>query len=105
MRRRTGAAASALTLACLAALLLPPLPSHSGGTAPVSSYRVVNSFPHDRKAFTQGLAAILSQASCAIFHVSMESIRGDYLVKTSDFIQAVTSPAIIHRVHIGADAI
>jgi glutamine cyclotransferase len=32
----------------------PPLPP-VGSRAPVSSYRVVHAFPHDRQAFTQGL--------------------------------------------------
>jgi glutamine cyclotransferase len=38
-------------------VLLRPYPSFPvEGTAPTFGYRVVNVFPHDRKAFTQGLA-------------------------------------------------
>jgi glutamine cyclotransferase len=38
-------------------VLLHPSPSFpTEGTAPTLGYRVVNTFPHDRKAFTQGLA-------------------------------------------------
>jgi glutamine cyclotransferase len=38
-------------------VLLHPLPSlPAEGTAPTFGYRVVNAFPHDREAFTQGFA-------------------------------------------------
>jgi len=57
--RRKGAdgRAAFLGLTLFTIVLLGGVPSPvAAGKAPVSSYRVVNSFPHDRKAFTQGLA-------------------------------------------------
>jgi glutamine cyclotransferase len=59
--------ATLLGLTLMAAVLLCSLPSPVfGGEAPVSGYRVVNSFPHDRKAFTQGLApGFMASPACA----------------------------------------
>ena len=57
MRTERGAPAAVLALLplCLLAGLCPPVQGAS--TAPaVHSYRVVNVYPHDRGAFTQGLA-------------------------------------------------
>jgi glutamine cyclotransferase len=57
--RRKGKALTAvlLEMAMLTAVLLWFMPSSAvAGGAPVSEYRVVESFPHDRQAFTQGLA-------------------------------------------------
>ena len=53
-RRGASAAVPALLAVCLLAGLDPSV--QGGSTAPpVHSYRVVNAFPHDRGAFTQGL--------------------------------------------------
>ena len=56
MRAEGGAPAAVLALLplCLLAGLCPP--AHGASTAPVvHSYRVVNAYPHERGAFTQGL--------------------------------------------------
>ena len=56
MKTERGASAAILALAALC-LLAGLGPSAQGGSTapPVHSYRVVNAYPHDRGAFTQGL--------------------------------------------------
>jgi glutamine cyclotransferase len=47
--------ASTPALARISTRIPSPLPARPTGAAPVYGYRVVNSYPHDLRAFTQGL--------------------------------------------------